>query len=106
MLAPTYRPRAAYDIESAVLYIATILDSPQAARSWYESLVAKVELLCEFPDIGRILDDDRLLARGMRTHLVGSYRLFFSYDEDELVVWRVIHASQDIDDYALVDLAN
>ncbi|WP_180326712.1 type II toxin-antitoxin system RelE/ParE family toxin [Raoultibacter phocaeensis] len=106
MLAPTYRPRAAYDIESAVIYIGVILDSPQAARTWYETLVAKVDLLCEFPDLGRRFDDERLSTSGMQTYLVGSYRLFYSYGEDGLTVWRVVHASQDIDDYALVDLAD
>ena len=66
-----------------------------------------VLLLCEMPDLGKPFEDDRLAVKGRRTHLVGSYRLFYSYSADALtVVWRVIHTARDIDDYALVDLAD
>lgn len=35
-----------------------------------------------------------------------SYRLFCSYSADTLTIWRVVHATQDTDDCALVDLAD
>ena len=37
-LKPVYRPRASYDIESVVAYIGHVLDSPNAARAWYEQM--------------------------------------------------------------------
>ena len=42
----------------------------------------------------------------MRTYRVGAYRMFYSHDDTTLTVWRVIHMSQDLDDFALVDLAD
>lgn len=101
MRAPELRPRAAYDVESIVTFV---LGSPQAAAEWYESLRAALDLLCEQPDFGRAFSDERLRIQGRRTYLVGNYRLFYSYDAATLTVWRVLHTSQDMDDYALVDL--
>lgn len=101
---PELRPRAAYDVESIVTYISFILGAPQAAGEWYESFRAALDLLCEQPDLGRAFNDERLRIQGRRTYLVGSYRVFYSYDASSLIVWRVLHTTQDMDDYALVDL--
>ena len=53
MRTAIYRPRAAYDIESIVLYLGQVAQSPDKARTWYDSLQSSVKLLCEFPDLGR-----------------------------------------------------
>lgn len=101
MLTPVYRPRAAFDIESIVLYVGEVLKSPQAAKRLYESLRDKVHELCEMPTIGRVFRDE-LLGRQYRCALFENYRIFYSYDEAELTVWRVVHTRQDIDDFALI----
>ena len=106
MLEPEYRPRAAYDVESIVTYMGQILKSPQAARAWYENLKNTVSTLCTTPDLGRVFEDERLAIKERRTFLVGKYRLFYSYDADKLTVWRVVHTSRNIDDYAIVDLSD
>lgn len=61
---------------------------------------------CAMSDLGRPFDDDRLALYGRRTYLVGKYRMFYSYSDEQLTVWRVVHVSQDLDDYALVDLTD
>ena len=101
-----YRPRAAYDVESVVIYIGQILDPPQAAHAWYDELTAAVNLLCDMPDLGRPFEDERLVVKGRRTYLVRSYRVFYSYSNEKLIIWRVIHTSQNIDEFALVDLSD
>lgn len=106
MLTAEYRPRTAYDVESIVTYIGQVLHSPQAARTWYENLKNTVTTLCENPDLGRVFEDDRLSLKGRRTFLAGHYRLLYSHDAEKLTVWRVVHTSQDIDDYAIVDLVD
>lgn len=58
------------------------------------------------PDLGRPFDDDRLVFKDRRSCRVGSYRLFCSYSADTLTIWRVVHATQDMDDCALVALAD
>lgn len=106
MLTPEYRPRAAYDIESIVTYIGQVQGMPKAARQWYEHLKNAVAKLCEMPDLGRTFEDERLSMKERRTFLVGSYRLFYSYSDSTLTIWRVLHTSRNIDDYAIVDLTD
>ena len=100
-LSLEYRPRAAFDIESIVLYVGEVLKSPKAAKGIYEDICLKVGELCEMPSVGKIFRDD-LLGREYRYALVKSYRIFYSYDSSKLTFWRVVHTRQDIDDFALV----
>ena len=47
--------------------------------------------------------DNSLDRKGYRSHLVGSYRAFYTFDEESLIVWHVIRTRQDTDDYAFAD---
>lgn len=101
MLAPHYRPRAAFDLESIVIYVGEVLKSPKSARNLYMGIREKVMDLCRIPTIGRVFRDD-LLGREYRYFLHENYRIFYSYDEETLTVWRIVHTRQDIDDFALI----
>lgn len=98
-----YRRRAAWDIESIITYTSVILGSPQAAENWYAQLQSTLDLLCEQPLLGREFNDDYLKHHNRRSFLVGKYRLFYSFTPDTLTVWRVLHTTQDLDDYALIN---
>ncbi len=99
-----YRPRAAYDIESIVVYVGQILGSPRAAKDWYDQLMSTLDSLADLPTLGKRFDDELLSHHDMRTFRVGQYRLFYTFDEQTLTVWRVLHTRQDIDDYAIMAL--
>lgn len=105
-LTPVWRPRATYDIESAVAYVGQVLGNPSAAKALYQRVREQVGLLCRFPDMGRPFSDSLLQGRGYRSFLVDQYRLFYTSDEETLTVWRFVHTRRDIDDYALVDLSD
>ena len=94
MREPIYRPRAAFDLESIIIYVGEVCRNPAAARQTYTSIKAAVKELCAMPTLGR---------RDIRSWLVGNYRVFYTYDEEFLTVRRVIHTRQDIDDFALID---
>lgn len=102
MLEVRYRPRAELDIHSAVLYLGEVLGNPVAARKLYETLVEAIERLRSMPTLGRAFSDDRLEGKDYRSFLVGNYRVFYSFTESELTVWRVVHVRQDIADYEIV----
>lgn len=104
MLVPAFRPRAFHDLESVTIYLGEALGMPQKAREWYTQIMEAVDLLCEFPDLGRPFNDEMLRIEGMRTYRVNKHRLFYSHDAETLTVWRVVHTSQDLDDFALIDL--
>ena len=78
-----YRPRATFDLESIV----------QEA----------IALLGDMPTLGKPFSDDSLDRKNYRSYLAGSYRVFYTFGEESLTVWRVVHTRQDIDDYAFVD---
>ena len=47
MLAPLYRPRAAYDLESIVIYLGEVQKVPKSARKVYDSIVEAIDHLCK-----------------------------------------------------------
>ena len=93
MLAPLYRPRAAYDLESIVIYLGEVQKVPKSARKVYDSIVKSIDHLCETPELGRPFADERLSHQGYR-----------SFNSENLIVWRIIHTRQDIDDFAFIDI--
>lgn len=104
MLAPLYRPRAAYDLESIVIYLGEVQKVPKSARKVYDSIVESIDHLCETPELGRPFADKRLSHQGYRSWLVSPYRIFYSFNSENLIVWRIIHTRQDIDDFAFIDI--
>ena len=104
MLAPLYRPRAAYDLESIVIYLGEVQKVPKSARKVYDSIVESIDHLCETPELGRPFADERLSHQGYRSWLVSPYRIFYSFNSENLIVWRIIHTRQDIDDFAFIDI--
>ncbi|WP_165247742.1 type II toxin-antitoxin system RelE/ParE family toxin [Adlercreutzia sp. ZJ141] len=98
-----YRPRAAFDLESIVIYVGEVCGNPSAARATYESIVDAMEKLATMPTLGRPFADKTLTRTSFRSWLVGNYRVFYEFNDEELTVWRVIHTHQDIDDMALID---
>ncbi len=104
MREATYRPRAAHDLESALVYLGEVQKAPQAAHDLYSEIEAAIDLLCETPELGRRFTDKSLAHDDYRSWLVGSYRIFYSYDSEFLTIWRIIHTRQDRDDYSIVDI--
>ena len=104
MLAPLYRPRAAYDLESIVIYLGEVQKVPKSARKVYDSIVEAIDPLCTTPARGRPFADERLSHQGYRSWLVNPYRIFYSFNSENLIVWRIIHTRQDIDDFAFIDI--
>ena len=101
-----YRPRASFDVQSTVTYVGEVLSAPQAAKDLYEKITHAIALLAEMPDLGKPFLDRSLERQGYRSYLIDNYRILYSHSEELLVVWRIVHTRQDIDDYALVDWNN
>lgn len=103
MRSARYRPRASYDLESIVVYIGEVQRAPKSAKRLYESIVEAVNLLCELPTIGHPFIDDALEREEYRWHLVGQYRIFYTFDSEHVTVYRIVHTRQEIADYAFVN---
>ena len=98
-----YRPRATFDLESIVVYLGEVQKSPASAQRIYQSVQEAIALLGDMPTLGKPFSDDSLDRKNYRSYLAGSYRVFYTFGEESLTVWRVVHTRQDIDDYAFVD---
>lgn len=74
------------------------------ARQVYEDIHTAIHDLSDMPTMGKRFVDPAFDGRDYRTWPVGNYRIFYTYDVEALTVWRVVHTSQDIDEYGTVEL--
>lgn len=102
MLELRYRRRALLDLESIAIYLGEALGLPNVARQTAADIQQALERLCEFPDLGKPHSDGSLEGRGYKTYIVGNYRIAYTHNASELVVWRIFHVRQDIDEFAFV----
>lgn len=96
------RQRAQLDLESIYIYLAFEQGMPKAAQGIVNELYTALERVADIPDSGMFVDSDEL-ERAYRRILVKNYWVYYTYDEAELVVWRVFHTRQDIDTYTITD---
>lgn len=99
-----FRPIAQRDFDSAIIYIALILKSPKAARDSRNGIIDGIKRAAELPEMGRLHSERRLEIEPIRSLLIKNYRVFYTYDNDELVVLRIFHTMQDIDEFSLENL--
>lgn len=102
MLEVRIRPRAQLDLESIFLHIAIDADTLSAADNTLAKIYDAIDLLAESPGLGRPYAHDSL-EREYHRFLAGSYWVFYTWEGDSLIIWRVLHTRRDIDDFTLVD---
>ncbi len=87
------------DIEAAFDYMANELSNPEAASSFTDELVEKLEELCRTPKSGRPVQNPYLKRDGIRRVLVKNYIAYYLIDDAEMkiVVLRVVYNRRDQD---------
>ena len=87
------------DIEAAFDYIATELSNPEAASSFADELIEKLEELCRTPKSGRPVQNPYLKRDGVRRVLVKNYIAYYLIDDAgiKIVVLRVVYNRRDQD---------
>ena len=98
-----FRRRAAFDVESVVVYLGEVRRNPKAAKKFYAQLTKTLQLLAETPATGKPFSDEVLDNETMRWHSSGRYKIFYTFDAETLTVWRVLHDRQDLDDFAILE---
>lgn len=102
MLKVVWRPRARLDRESIGIFLSIEKQNARAAFKIDQKIEKAKKLLREFPDMGGSLRPDGL-NREYRTMPVDPYTIYYTYDENELTIHRILHQRQDIDTYAFVE---
>ncbi len=83
---------AAEDLVDIWLYVAD--DDPAAADALLERIGHSCELLATHPEMGRSREE---LGRGLRSHTVGRYVVFYRSVPEGIEVARVLSGYRDLD---------
>jgi toxin ParE1/3/4 len=86
------KPEAESDLDDIWFYIAQ--DSPNNADSFLDRIEESCWALAGFPNMGTARDD---LIKGLRSHAVGNYLIFYFPLEDGADIVRVLRGSRDIE---------
>lgn len=97
------RPRAQLDLESIFIHIAITLDSPKAAQNILNELYDSFDRIAEMPTLGMAFSSDDL-EKDYRRMLVKNYWVYYTFDDTQVIVWRIFHTRQDIDTYTAIEL--
>ncbi len=89
-----WAPLAVDRMEEAVRFIAQ--DKPDAARSWAEQLLARVDQVAQFPESGRIVPE--LGRDDIREIVHGSHRVIYRLAGGEIRILTVRHTARLIDE--------
>ncbi len=87
-----WSPLAKADFREAVAYIRK--DNAGAADAWRKSLLERVELLAEFPELGRLVPKQENLL--LREVIYGRHRIVYRYVQvkNSLQILRVWHSAR------------
>ncbi len=86
---------AAREYRDIVHYLAEVLNSPDATRSFMDEFDYQLDLVCDIPELYGLSRMKELAALGYRTLLVNNYVALYRIDDDTVVVAHVFHQSQD-----------
>jgi toxin ParE1/3/4 len=86
-------PQARADLNEIWDYIFNESGNETAADRMIDAIVERLTLLSEWPRIGRRRND---LRRGLRSHPVGNYVIFYRIARADVVILRVIHTRRDV----------
>ena len=75
-------------------YVATGSGSTATADRLIDRLIERIDLLAQFPEMGRRRDDD--LRPGLRTSPVGQYVLIYRVEGPDVTILRVLHGMRDL----------
>jgi plasmid stabilization system protein ParE len=67
-------------------------DNPKAAEQWEDKITSRVDVLENFPEIGRIVPE--LKRPEIRELLEGKYRIIYQYGQEEVRVLTIRHVAQ------------
>ncbi len=86
---------AAREYRDIVRYLATVLRSPVAARSFMDEFDHQLNRVCDVPELYGLSRMSELAALGYRAMRVRSYVALYKVEGDVVVVAHVFHQSQD-----------
>jgi toxin ParE1/3/4 len=95
----TVSPEAREDIRGIHTYIASVLLSPEAAKSVIDRILKSIATLDNFPHRYALYEREPWHSRGLRKMSVGNYLVFYLTAEETntVIVLRVFYAGRNIE---------
>ena len=90
-----FKKKFQVQLDSMTRYLAEI--SPQAARNMHKVIFSNINMLKEFPQLGKKLDEDGLKEK--RLLIVGKYFVLYTYVGDEIHIEMILDEKQDYHNY-------
>jgi len=84
---------AEQDLTEAVMYV--MAESPASARALAERIEKQLALLSGQPLMGKTPGDAKLAGMGYRYIVVKNYLVFYTVEENDVLVHRIIHGARD-----------
>jgi plasmid stabilization system protein ParE len=81
------------DLAEILLYIAA--DCPSAANRIATKIEKNLKLLLRNPYLGRLPNDRRLMELGYRYLVVDDYLVFYTIEDQDILVHRILHGARD-----------
>jgi len=81
------------DLDEIWLHIAEESGIPKVAQHVIEEIAERFDTLSTHPRMGRVRND---LRRGLRSHPVGNYLIFYRIVAIDVLILRVLHGRRDI----------
>lgn len=88
--------KALADMEEIYFYIAEQLLAPEYAIGQYNRIAEAIQNLNVFPERVRIMESEPEHTMGLRQLLVDTYSVFYSIENNRVVVIRVLYSASDI----------
>jgi toxin ParE1/3/4 len=85
--------QARADLDQIWDYIHSQTSNEAVADQVIDAIAERFGLLAQWPHIGRQRSD---LRRGLRSHPVGNYLIFYRIQRAGIVILRVLHSRRDI----------
>ena len=90
-----FKKKFQVQLESMTRYLADF--SPQAARNMHKLVFSNVNMLKEFPQLGKKLDEEG--SKEKRLLIVGKYLVLYIYMNDEIHLEMILDEKQDYHNY-------
>ena len=81
------------DLSEIFEYVA--VDNLKAAEAILTRIEKNLDVLAREPQLGRIPSDEELVRMGYRYLIVADYLVFYTFEEQTVLVHRIIHGARD-----------
>lgn len=94
-----YSKPAQNDLDGIIDCIVRCLENPSAAANFLDELSDKIGTICNFPKSCPVVENVFLQRKDVRKALVGSYVVFFCFDEAKrcVVILRIVYGQRDLE---------